>query len=101
MSSKDNINKLKKRALILPEEPGVYQFFDREKNLIYVGKAKNLKKRVSSYFVKNLSGKTLIMRNRIDTIKELVVESESEALLLENTLIKKYQPRYNVLMKRR
>jgi excinuclease ABC subunit C len=97
--SESKIKELKQIAGSLAEEPGVYQFFDKEQKLIYVGKAKNLKKRVMSYFGKNISGKTLVMRNKIATIKEIVVENESEALLLENSLIKKYQPRYNVLMK--
>ncbi|MDX2414433.1 MAG: excinuclease ABC subunit UvrC, partial [Bacteroidales bacterium] len=83
----------------LPGEPGVYQFFDADLKLIYVGKAKNLKKRVASYFSGNLGGKTLVMRNKITGIKHIVVDSESEALLLENSMIKEYQPRYNVLMK--
>ncbi|MEE4115480.1 MAG: excinuclease ABC subunit UvrC [Marinilabiliaceae bacterium] len=99
MRSESKIKELKQIAGSLAEEPGVYQFFDKEQKLIYVGKAKNLKKRVMSYFGKNISGKTLVMRNKIATIKEIVVENESEALLLENSLIKKYQPRYNVLMK--
>jgi len=83
----------------LPGEPGVYQFYDKQGSLIYVGKAKNIKKRVASYFVKRLSGKTLVMRNRISSVRHIVVDNESEALLLENNLIKKHQPRYNVLMK--
>lgn len=84
---------------MLPETPGVYQFFDKTGSLIYIGKAKNLKRRVSSYFAKKLTGKTRVMTGRITDIRHIVVETESEALLLENSLIKKYQPRYNVLMK--
>ncbi len=99
MSDSVNIGRLKVIAQTLPEEPGVYQFYNRQDELIYVGKAKNIKKRVGSYFVKKLSGKTLVMRNRIKSIRHIVVDSESEALLLENNLIKKHQPRYNVLMK--
>lgn len=99
MSDSVNIDRLKVMAQTLPEEPGVYQFYSRQDELIYVGKAKNIKKRVASYFVKKLSGKTLVMRNRIKSIRHIVVDSESEALLLENNLIKKHQPRYNVLMK--
>lgn len=84
----------------LPESPGVYQYFDREGNIIYVGKAKNLKRRVSSYFNKNgQSVKTAILVKKIYDLKYIVVKSESDALLLENNLIKKYQPRYNVLLK--
>ncbi len=99
MSDKTNIDRLKAIVQTLPEEPGVYQFYNGLDELIYVGKAKNIKKRVGSYFVKKLSGKTLVMRNRIKSIRHIVVDNESEALLLENNLIKKYQPRYNVLMK--
>ncbi len=99
MGSSKHIAELKKIALDLPGEPGVYQFFDADLKLIYVGKAKSLKKRVASYFSGNLGGKTLVMRNKITGIKHIVVDSESEALLLENSMIKEYQPRYNVLMK--
>ena len=84
----------------LPNQPGVYQYFDVDKNLIYVGKAKNIKKRVSSYFTKNHEyGKTRVLVKKIKDIKHIVVETESDALLLENNLIKKHQPRYNVLLK--
>ena len=84
----------------LPETPGVYQFIDAKDNIIYIGKAKNLKKRVRSYFNKNHDyGKTNVLVKKIRDIKHIVVESETDALLLENNLIKKYQPRYNVLLK--
>ncbi len=84
----------------LPQQPGVYQYFDANNTLIYVGKAKNLKKRVSSYFTKHHdSGKTRVLVKNIKAIKHIVVETESDALLLENNLIKKHQPRYNVLLK--
>ena len=84
----------------LPNQPGVYQYFDMDESLIYVGKAKNLKKRVSSYFTKNHdSGKTRVLVSKVANIKHIVVETESDALLLENNLIKKYKPRYNVLLK--
>lgn len=84
----------------LPHQPGVYQYFDADDNLIYVGKAKNIKKRVSSYFTKHHdSGKTRVLVRKIASIKHIVVETESDALLLENNLIKKYKPRYNVLLK--
>ncbi len=84
----------------LPDRPGVYQYFDKDDKILYVGKAKNLKKRVSSYFNKTHdNGKTNVMVRKIVTIRHIVVANESEALLLENNLIKKYQPRYNVLMK--
>jgi len=85
----------------LPEDPGVYQFFDSKDEIIYIGKAKNLKKRVSSYFcrVNYDSFKVKVLVDRIVDLKWIVVESESDALLLENNLIKKHQPRYNILLK--
>lgn len=84
----------------LPDSPGVYQYFDKDDKLLYVGKAKNLKKRVMSYFNKvHDVGRTRVMVRKIVTIKHIVVPTESEALLLENNLIKKLQPRYNVLLK--
>lgn len=85
----------------LPDNPGVYQYFDAEGKIIYVGKAKNLKKRVSSYFNKDQhdNGKTQVLVRKIEDIKYIIVDTELDALLLENNLIKKYQPRYNVLLK--
>jgi len=84
----------------LPATPGVYQFYDLEDRILYVGKAKNLKKRVSSYFNKtHEQGKTRVLVKKIRSIKHIVVPTESDALLLENNLIKKYRPRYNVLLK--
>ncbi len=84
----------------LPDSPGVYQYYDNCETVIYVGKAKNLKKRVSSYFTKNHdNGKTRVLVSKIVDIKHIVVETENDALLLENNLIKKYKPRYNVLLK--
>ena len=84
----------------LPENPGVYQFFDSESKILYVGKAVNLKKRVSSYFTKtHQNGKTRVMVRKIRSIKHIVVPTESDALLLENNLIKRLQPRYNVLLR--
>ena len=84
----------------LPQSPGIYQFYDALDTIIYVGKAKNLKKRVSSYFTKNHEyGKTRVLVKKIKSIKHIVVATESDALLLENNFIKKYQPRYNVLLK--
>ncbi|MDX6745723.1 excinuclease ABC subunit UvrC [Polaribacter sp. PL03] len=84
----------------LPNEPGVYQYFDKNDVIIYVGKAKNLKKRVSSYFNKNHeNGKTRVLVKKIVHIKHIVVDTETDALLLENNLIKKYKPRYNILLK--
>lgn len=84
----------------LPDNPGVYQYYDKEGKILYVGKAKNLKKRVSSYFNKiHDNGKTNVLVRKIVTIKHIVVSSEQDALLLENNLIKKLQPRYNVLLR--
>ncbi len=85
----------------IPDNPGVYQYYDVEGKLLYVGKAKNLKKRVSSYFTKenHEQAKTAVLVRKIADIKYLVVDTEHDALLLENNLIKKYQPRYNVLLK--
>ncbi|MBA4322286.1 MAG: excinuclease ABC subunit C [Odoribacter sp.] len=84
---------------LLPDKPGVYQFMDASGNIIYVGKAKNLKKRVASYFSKNQSGKTNALLKRTVEIRHVVVDNESDALFLENNFIKKYQPRYNILLK--
>ena len=84
----------------LPDNPGVYQYFDKEGKILYVGKAKNLKKRVQSYFTKNHDNyKTSVLVKKIVSIKHIVVPTETDALLLENNLIKKLQPRYNVLLK--
>ncbi len=84
---------------LLPSKPGVYQFFDSAGKLLYVGKAGNLKKRVSSYFNRTLPGKTAVMLSRAASIRHIVTETESDALLLENNLIKKHQPKYNILLK--
>ena len=87
-------------VLNLPESPGIYQYLNTEGVIIYVGKAKNLKRRVSSYFNKEHEpGKTRILVSKIADIRYIVVNSEEDALLLENNLIKKYKPRYNVLLK--
>ena len=86
---------------LLPSDPGVYQYYDDKGDLLYVGKAKNLKNRVSSYFNKNQyeNGKTMVLVRKIADIKYIVVETELDALLLENSLIKKYKPRYNIMLK--
>ncbi|WP_313138653.1 excinuclease ABC subunit UvrC [Myroides sp.] len=84
----------------LPDQPGVYQYYDKDDKILYVGKAKNLKKRVSSYFNKiHDNAKTNVLVKKIVTIKHIVVPTETDALLLENNLIKQLQPRYNVLLK--
>lgn len=84
----------------IPEKPGCYQYFDDKGTVIYVGKAKNLKKRVASYFTKNHdNGKTRVLVSKIRDIKYIVVDSEEDTLLLENNLIKELQPRYNVMLK--
>ena len=91
---------LKSIVKTLPKKPGVYHFYNNKKEIIYIGKAKSLKKRVSSYFTKNhknLKTKNLI-RKTVD-INCIIVETEIDALLLENNLIKKHQPRYNILLK--
>ncbi len=94
------ITHLKQIVLSLPEKPGVYQYLNAKDEIIYVGKAKNLKRRVSSYFNKEQqSTKTRVLVKQICDIKYIVVESEQDALLLENSLIKKHQPRYNILLK--
>jgi len=94
----NNINQI---LDILPSKPGVYQFIDTQGEVIYVGKAKDLKKRVSSYFYKNQyeSAKLRILVARTAKIKHIIVETENDALLLENNLIKKLKPKYNVLLK--
>lgn len=84
----------------LPNAPGVYQFYDKDEAILYVGKAKNLQKRVSSYFTKKHEyGKTRVMARKVEVIKHIVVATESDALLLENNLIKKYQPKYNISLR--
>lgn len=84
----------------LPPQAGIYQFFDKNEKILYIGKAINLKKRVASYFTKNHeNAKTKILVSKIAFIKHIVVETETDALLLENNLIKKHQPRYNILLK--
>ena len=84
----------------LPESPGVYQYFDAKDTVIYVGKAKNLKKRVNSYFTKqHLNNRTRMLVKNILKVEHIVVATEMDALLLENNLIKKYQPKYNVMLK--
>ncbi len=92
MIDKDQI---KERLDMMPDKPGVYQFYNNQDELLYVGKAKNLKKRVQSYFTNNdtHTRKVRVLVSKIDDIKYVIVETESDALLLENNLIKKYQPR--------
>lgn len=100
MSNKRDINRHKEEALKLPKEPGVYLFYNEKDIVIYVGKAKNLKNRVSSYFKDKFdNNKTKILVKHIHRFEHIVVETETDALLLENNLIKKYQPRYNIMLK--
>ncbi len=96
-----NQDHIKSILQTLPEKPGIYQYFDEKGSIIYIGKAKNLKKRVSSYFNKDTfeQGKTGVLVRKIADIRFMIVDTELDALLLENNLIKKYQPRYNVMLK--
>ncbi len=91
--------KIKETLRILPDRPGIYQYFNAEGQIIYVGKAKNLKRRVNSYFNKEQEGKVLALIKKIDRIEYIVVDTENDALLLENNLIKRYKPHYNILLK--
>jgi len=98
--SNKHLDYLKGLITLLPDEPGIYQYFDNTGHIIYIGKAKNLKKRVGSYFNKTPENrKTALLVRNIADIKHMVVDSEEDALLLENNLIKKYQPRYNIRLK--
>ena len=101
VSVADAPERIKRILKTIPNDPGVYQYFNSEGTLIYVGKAKNLKKRVSSYFTKDRydSRKTALLVKKIEDVKFIVVDSEMDALLLENNLIKEHQPKYNVLLK--
>ncbi len=95
-----SLDYLKTLVSVLPNEPGIYEFYDDNETIIYIGKAKDLKKRVSNYFAKTHDHrKTAILVRNISDIKHMVVQSEQDALLLENNLIKKYQPRYNIQLK--
>ena len=97
MATPNHISEILKN---IPDKAGVYQYYDKNKDLLYVGKAKNLKKRVSSYFTKTQEhGKTKVLVSKIQDIKYVVVATEMDALLLENNLIKKHQPKYNVMLK--
>jgi excinuclease ABC subunit C len=96
----ENPIQISEKLKSLPEKPGIYQYFDKTDTIIYVGKAKNLKKRVNSYFTKNHdTAKTRILVRKIVDIRYIVVDTETDALLLENSLIKKYKPRYNIQLK--
>ena len=103
MTKKENIDnkeQLKNIVLSMPDLPGSYQFWDENGIIIYVGKAKNLKNRVSTYFHKEVDRfKTKVLVSKIRNITYTVVKTEEDALLLENSLIKKYKPKYNVLLK--
>jgi excinuclease ABC subunit C len=100
LSKASEANELQNLIRSLPDKPGVYQYLDGKGDIIYVGKAKNLKKRVSSYFIKSHhSGRLNMLVRKIDNINFVVTDTELDALLLENNLIKKYQPRYNIQLK--
>ncbi|MCX6189176.1 MAG: excinuclease ABC subunit UvrC [Bacteroidetes bacterium] len=100
MSSIERLEQLNKIIKNLPDHPGIYKYFDAESKIIYIGKAKNLKKRVASYFNKvHDNRKTAVLVNKIEHIEFTIVDSEIDALLLENSLIKKHQPRFNILLK--
>ena len=99
MLFKNNINAVNDTLKVLPDSPGVYMYFDEAGTIIYVGKAKSLKKRVAQYFNKDVSGKTKVMVGKIADLKTIVVNTEADALLLENNLIKEHKPRYNILLK--
>lgn len=101
LSKSSDIPPFKKKLKLLPDEPGVYKYFDKNGDIIYIGKAKNLKKRVSSYFNKKQfeNRKTKVMVSKIHDINVTIVPSELEALLLENSLIKEFQPKYNINLK--
>ncbi|MBO7188547.1 MAG: GIY-YIG nuclease family protein, partial [Tidjanibacter sp.] len=101
MAEKERIARLKEQVAALPTTPGVYQFFNSSGEIIYVGKAKNLRRRVSSYFVDRTdhSAKVKVMVGRIERLEHIDTATEQDALLLENSLIKSLQPRYNILLK--
>ena len=101
MQKDERISRLKEQVAALPLDPGVYQYLDKSGTVIYIGKAKSLRRRVASYFVesKEHSAKVRALVRQIAEIKHIVVGSESDALLLENSLIKTLQPRYNILLK--
>ena len=96
----ERIERLKQIVLSMPEKPGSYQFYDKDHIIIYVGKAKKLKSRVSTYFHKEVDRyKTKVLVSKIEDISYTIVNTEEDALLLENSLIKKYNPKYNILLK--
>lgn len=101
MAEKEKVQDLKEAVAALPHKPGVYQFFNEKEEIIYVGKAKNLKKRVSSYFNRDRydSGKTALLVRKIRALKHIVVNNEYDALLLENSMIKEHQPKFNIQLR--
>ena len=101
MAKSTTIAPIKNKVKILPDAPGVYKYFDKEGKILYIGKAKSLRKRVSSYFNKNQyeNGKTRILVSKIWDVNVTVVPTEMDALLLENSLIKEFQPKYNINLK--
>ena len=98
-SAEKNIVAFSTVISVIPESPGCYLYLDENGTIIYIGKAKNLKKRVASYFNKTQTPKTQVLVNKIKDIQYIVVESEEDALLLENSMIKEHQPRYNIMLK--
>jgi len=99
VSAEKNIVDFSTVISVIPESPGCYLYLDENGTIIYVGKAKNLKRRVASYFNKTQTPKTQVLVNKIKDIQYIVVESEEDALLLENSMIKEHQPRYNIMLK--
>lgn len=101
LARENDLEDFKALSDTLPQHPGVYRYLDEDGTILYVGKAKNLKSRISSYFGdrKDMPYKTRVLVKNADHLEFTIVETESDALLLENTLIKNYQPRYNVMLK--
>ena len=91
--------RIKEDINLLPEKPGCYQMYDINDEIIYIGKAKNLKKRVSQYFLRSQSGKTFAMVSHVEYFKIIITKTEKEAFILEMNLIQKHLPRYNILLK--
>src|SRR5574344_1215530 len=95
----DLSEKLKRLIALLPDKPGVYQMKDKDDKIIYIGKAKNLKKRVSQYFLRPQSGKVFAMVSHVDHFETIITKTDKEAFILEMNLIQTHYPRYNILLK--